>query len=357
MSHEDVILVTGSSGLIGNAVAARLASSYRIVGFDRIPPSRAHSNVYPVSVDLTSEEDVARAFKTLGGTHGKHLTAVIHLAAYFDFSGEPNALYETLTVEGTRRLIQRLSSLSVEQFVFSSTMLVHAPCTPGEFITEDSPLDPRWDYPISKVKAEQVIHVERGAVPAVYLRIGGVYTDRCNCIPLSHQIQRIYERWITSRVFPGPISHGQSFVHLDDLVDAIVATVDRRKSLPPECAILIGEPEPLTYDELQHQFARLIHNEEWETMQIPKAVAKTGAWVQNALPMEEEPFIKPWMIDFSDDHYALDISRAQQLLGWAPHHSLRDTLPKMVAALQADPENWYREHHLDFESISDSSPA
>jgi len=174
---------------------------------------------------------------------------------------------------------------------------------------------------------------------------------RCHSIPLAHQIQRIYERRLTSRVFPGHISHGQSFVQVDDLVEAFVTAVDRRRSLPPECAILIGEPEPLTYDELQHQFGRLIHNEDWETTQIPKAVAKTGAWVQNNLPMEEEPFIKPWMIDYSDDHYALDISRAQRLLGWAPRHSLRDTLPKMVAALQADPLNWYHEHHLNSEAI------
>lgn len=351
MSHEEIILVTGSSGLIGDAVAARLAGSYRVVGFDRTAPSRSHTHVYPLSVDLTSEADVARGFKTLVDTHGNHLTSVIHLAAYFDFSGKPNELYDRLTVEGTRRVLQRLASLSVEQFVFSSTMLVHAPCMPGQFITEDSPLDPRWEYPISKVKAEEVIHSERGSIPAVSLRIGGVYTDRCNCLPISHQIQRIYERWLTSRVFPGPISHGQAFVHLDDLVDAIVATVDRRKSLPPDCAILIGEPEPLTYDELQHQFARLLHNEGWETTQIPKAVAKTGAWVQNAIPIGEEPFIKPWMIDYSDDHYALDIGRAQRLLGWTPQHSLRATLPKMIGALRANPEHWYREHRLNSEAI------
>jgi len=162
MSHEEVILVTGSSGLIGNAVAARLASSYKVVGFDRTPPSRAHSHVYPVPVDLTSEEDLSRAFKTLLDTHGNRLMSVIHLAAYFDFSGEPNKLYDTLTVEGTRRLLQRLAPLSVEQFIFSSTMLVHAPCLPGQFLTEESPLDPRWDYPISKVRPNRLFIPNEG---------------------------------------------------------------------------------------------------------------------------------------------------------------------------------------------------
>ena len=64
------------------------------------------------------------------------------------------------------------------------------------------------------------------------------------------------------------------------------------------------------------------------------------------MPLVEEPFIKPWMVDLADDHYQLDISRARKTLGWKPRHSLRDTLPKMVAALKRDPAAWYREHEL-----------
>jgi dTDP-D-glucose 4,6-dehydratase len=60
-----------------------------------------------------------------------------------------------------------------------------------------------------------------------------------------------------------------------------------------------------------------------------------------------DPFIKPWMIDRANDHYALDITRARTLLGWEPKRSLRETLPKMIAALKADPLGWYRENKLE----------
>ncbi|MGD9889922.1 MAG: NAD-dependent epimerase/dehydratase family protein, partial [Dehalococcoidia bacterium] len=235
---------------------------------------------------------------------------------------------------------------TVEQFVFSSTMLVHAPCEPGQRIREDWPLEPAWAYPQSKVTTEQLIREQHGAIPIVLLRIAGVYDDQCHSIPLAHQIQRIYERTLISHVFPGNSSHGQAFLHLDDLVDALVQIVDRRALLPPELVLLLGEPETLSYDELQHSFGRLIHGEDWETREIPKALAKTGAWLQDHIP-GEEPFIKPWMIDRADDHYALDITAAHTMLDWWPKRSLRQTLPAMVAALKRDPLGWYRANKLE----------
>jgi hypothetical protein len=113
--------------------------------------------------------------------------------------------------------------------------------------------------------------------------------------------------------------------------------------------LLLGEPEVLSYDELQHTFGRLLLGEHLETLEIPSALAplaKAGAWVMEKLP-GADPFIRPWMIDRANDHYALDITRARKLLGWEPKHSLRATLPKMVAALKANPLRWYKENKLE----------
>jgi nucleoside-diphosphate-sugar epimerase len=256
-------------------------------------------------------------------------------------------MYERVTVEGTGRLVRAVRGLTVEQFLFSSTLLVHAPCSPGQRIDEDWPLEPKWDYPQSKVDTEELLRRERGDIPIVLMRIAGVYDDWCHSIPIAQQIQRIYERRMTSLVFPGDTSHGQPFVHLDDLVEACRLAVLHRASLPAELTVLVGEPDTLSYDELQRTIGRLVHGEEWETRQIPKVVAKTGAWLQDNVPLGEDAFIKPWMIDLADDHFALDISRARDTLGWQPRHSLRDTLPQMISALKTSPGDWYRENKLD----------
>ncbi|MEO6624680.1 MAG: heavy metal-binding domain-containing protein, partial [Burkholderiaceae bacterium] len=346
--EKNIILVTGSNGRIGDAVMRRLTGRFSdVVGFDRKAPAPPPPDCVSIAVDIASDDSVREGLRILREHHGTHIAAVVHLAAYYDFLGKPSPKYDQITVDGTGRLLRGLrEGFAVEQFIFASTMLVHRPGEPGVFITEDSPIGPTWAYPESKVRTEALIRAERGAIPAVILRLAGVYDDVCHSPPLAHQMQRIYERQFAGHLYSGETSHGQSFIHLDDVVGVIERTIERRAQLPPEVAILVGEPETLSYDELQHSFQRLIHGESWETHDVPGSIAKAGAWLQDHIP-GQDPFIKPWMIDRANDHYALDITRARTLLGWEPSHSLRQTLPKMVAALKADPFGWYREHGLE----------
>jgi nucleoside-diphosphate-sugar epimerase len=345
VNRKEVVIITGSTGLIGSPTVKRLAADYLAVGFDRRGSPHPRPEAECVCVDITDDESVRAGLARVRYAYGPRIGAVIHLAAYYDFSGEPSSQYEEVTIRGTERLLRALQAFEVGLLVFSSTMLVHAPCLPGQSINEAWPLEPKWDYPQSKVMTERVIHAERGRIPAVILRMAGVYDDRCHSIPLAHQLQRIAERKLISHVFPGDITHGQAFVHLDDVIEALWLAVERRAGLPPETVLLLGESETLSYDELQRTFGRLIHNEEWETREIPKSLAKLGAWIEDHIP-GEDPFIKPWMIDLADDHYALDISLARSVLGWTPKHSLRETLPKMVRALKEDPVKWYAENQL-----------
>jgi len=352
---DGIVVVTGSNGRIGDAVMRRFAGRFEsVVGFDREAPAPPPPGCVYIPVEITSDDSVRQGLRTIRDHHGAHVASVIHLAAYYDFFGEPSTQYDDITVRGTGRLLRALRELDfeVEQFLFSSTMLVHRPAAPGQLITEEWPVEPTWAYPESKVRTEQLIREERGSARAVLLRISGVYDDLCHSIPLAHQIQRIRERRFTSRVYSGSTAHGQSFMHMDDLVEAIALAVERRATLPPEVAILLGEPDALSYDELQHTFARLLQGRELETLEIPAGLApltKAGAWVLGKLP-GAGAFIRPWMIDRANDQYALDVTRARTLLGWEPKRSLRLTIPRMIAALKADPVTWYRENGLGLPS-------
>ena len=339
---KEIVIVTGSCGRIGTQVVRKLGEKYRIVGFELLKAIYASKAEELVPVDLSSDESVHQAFRHIRDFYGNKIASVIHLAAYYSFREQHSDQYEKITVQGTRRLLEALKDFEVEQFLFTSTMLVHAPTAPGKAITEDSPIDPSWDYPLSKVHTEKLIHEMRGNIPTVILRVAGVYDDQCHSIPISNEIQRIYEKRFESHLFAGNLSHGSSFVHMDDLVDAISMAVDQRKNLPEELPLLIGESKTLSYDQLQRKIGKLFFGKEWITFSVPKWFAKIGAWVLCHLPGGEEAFIRPWMVSLADDHYELDINRAKKVLGWSPKKSLEGCLPKMVEDCKQDPEKFYK---------------
>ena len=344
---KPVVIITGASGSVGSSLAEALRPHYRVVGMDTSKPD---DDPDAIEFDLTSDDSVQDAMREFRERHGERIASVVHLAAYFDFSGEQRPQYQQVNVEGTRRLLRALQDMQVEQFVYSGTMLVHEAAEPGQRIDEDAPIRPRWAYPQSKAAAEKVIRDEHGDIPYVLLHLAGLYDDETAVPTLSQQIARIYERDLQGYLYSGDLDAGQSMVHREDMIDAFRRTIDRRDRLPDALTVLVGEPDAMGYEALQDALGELIHGEEWATLRVPGPVAKAGAWAQgaaepvvpDAIDQGNKPFIRPFMIEISSDHYALDISRARELLGWEPEHRVEDVLPRLVDALKRDPAGWYQ---------------
>ena len=342
-----IVLITGATGNLGRSLGKALGRDYRIAGLDL----KAQGADFPVfEADFTSGPSVELALRKFREAFGSNIASVIHLVAYFDFTGEDNPLYQSVNVEGTRHLLSALQDFEVKQFVYASTMLVHAPCRPGERIDEQQPIEPRWAYPKSKAAAEVVIRAEHKRIPYVILRLAGVYDEHSMVPTMAQQMARIYERDFQSYFYSGSTLVGQAMLHRDDMLEAFRRAVDRRDVLPPETEVLIGEPDAIGYDALQDKLGTLIHGvDDWPTVRVPKPIAAAGAWAQGKLEPAipdvidggEAPFIKPFMVAMADDHYALDIRRAHDLLGWEPRHRLKDELPRLVTALKNDPAGWY----------------
>jgi len=342
-SDRPTVLVTGSAGLLGRRVCERLRDDgYYVVGFDRVgapePPKGPH--LRDIELDITDYDNVRWAIEDVRKSRGTEIASVVHLAAFYDFSGEDSPLYREVTVHGTDRLLNHLTEFDLGQFVFSSTMLVHAPCEVGSRISEDSPLEAKWPYPESKIATEKLIVEGHPAVRSVLLRIAGVYTETGRQPTLVQQMKRIHDESFEGRVFPGNPEAGQACVHVDDAVDAIARTVAAREGIPGGTPILIGEPDPPSYQQLQVTLSELIHGTEWTTVRIPKWFAKAGAHLKQVVPGADD-FVRPFMIELADDHYALDIGRAKRLLGWSPTHDLLEELPGIVARMQEDPERFF----------------
>jgi len=345
----ELILLTGCSGRIGEVIVKKFqGQNVQIVGFDIVAPKFSQSNFEYMKLDLTSEEEITKTLEAVRKKYGNTIASFIHLAAYYNFQGGRWEMYQKLSIDATNHLMKAMKSFRCEQFLFSSSMLAMEPCVDTHTpLTEASPMSESWEYPRSKKITEADLKKNHGTVPLVILRIAGCYDDECHSIPISNQIQRIYEHQMTARLFPGDKTHGACYIHLNDVAEAVKLCVQKRKELPQETTLLLGEEDVMTYDDLQREISHLVNGNEITTIRIPKIVAKVGAWAQNTLPFMPKTFIKPWMIDLADDHYAVDISKTKELLGFAPKYLLRQTLPLMIKGLLRDPQKFYQDNGLE----------
>src|SRR3546814_11278456 len=120
MTDKPIVLITGASGNIGRSLASALQERYFVIGLDR----SSGDTDYPVlEADLTDEASIADALARIGSEHGRRIASVVHLAAFFDFSGEDKPQYQAVNVDGSRNLMRALQPFEVEQFVYSGTML------------------------------------------------------------------------------------------------------------------------------------------------------------------------------------------------------------------------------------------
>lgn len=342
--HQGTVIITGGSGLIGSALALALCDRYHVVAFDTAGPPHPPEKIDTIKVDLTSDTSVSGALEDLRRNRGNRIESVVHLAAYYDFTGRPSPMYDKVTVGGTERMLRSLRTFDVGQFVFASTSLIYGPGEPGHPQNEDAQINPKWAYPKSKAKAEKVVHDLHGSIPIAIVRIAAVYDEEGHSPPLANHLQRIAERWLIGRVYPGDVTHGQSFVHRRDLIDALERVVDRRAQLPPDVTLNLAS-ETVSYESIQRQLDLLLLGRESVIRHVPKVVARTGAWFLNALPGSGR-FIQPWMIDLADDHIELDSTRARTLLDWNPRRTVAETLPDMVATFRSDPEGFYKTNKL-----------
>ncbi|RKF15331.1 NAD-dependent epimerase/dehydratase family protein [Roseovarius spongiae] len=353
---KPVVLVTGSSGYLGAAVVRRLHEQYHVVGLDRHSPPHPPHQAECVCFDITDQGSVDQALARVRLAYGDRIAACVHLAAFFDLTGEDSPAYDAVTVEGTRRLLKGLQDFELEQFVFASTMLAHAPTSPGKPIDEDAPFDAKLPYRASKIRTEAMLREEKGDDNLVLMRPAGIYDDEGHSTFLAHQIARIHEKRFSGKVYPGDLSRGQAFLHLDDLLDAVERIVDRRADLPDVFPVLLGETDPIPFGELQRLIGRELHGEDWVTWNIPPKLAKLGAWAENRV-FGEDAFIRAWMVDISSDHYELDLSQAKRHLDWQPEHSLRADMPRILQNLKDDPYGWYSENGLNAARVSSAKVA
>ena len=294
---SDRILVTGSEGLIGNALRAVLmARSWEVAGLDLRGAGSGYGDV----------RDPGRVREAMAGCRG-----VVHLAAVSRVVWAERAPDDcrSTNIGGVRRVLEAAFQQPARPWVlFASSREVygqprHLPATEG------APLSPVNVYGRSKVEGERLMEEARaGGLRTAVVRLSNVYGSA-----LDHA-DRVVPAFARAAAEGSAIRIDGAectfdFTHIDDTVRGMVAAMDRLdagETLPP-VHLLTGAPTTLR-----------------ELAEMAMTVAG------RSVPVVEAP---PRPFDVSRFHG--DPSRAREVLGWEPRVGLREGLERLDRDLRA----------------------
>lgn len=312
MSDVHKILVTGSTGFVGQRLCAVLAQSGVAVR-EAVRVTREASNTREM-VTIGEIDELTDWRRAVEG-----VSVVIHLAgrAHVMREEQPDSLavYRRVNVMGTVRLAQEAASAGVRRFVFVSTIKVNGEATTDLPFTEENIPAPTDAYSVSKHEAEVALrHIGRTTgMKIVVVRPPLVYGPgvKGNFPSLM--------RWVW-RGLPLPFArcdNHRSFVGLTNLVDLLV-----KCAFHPAAAgetFFAADGEDLSTAELVRRVA-LAFGRPVRLLPVPESWLRVVAQLVGRAEMYERLC----------GSLQVDNGKARRVLGWSPPLSLDEELAHTV---------------------------
>jgi UDP-glucose 4-epimerase len=296
------ILVTGSSGHLGEALMRTLRSSqHDVVGVDVWPS--------PFTDRVGSIIDRAFVASVMRG-----VDAVLHAATLHKphVATRPRQDFVDVNVTGTLNLLEEAVSAQVSAFVFTSTTSVFgdalspSPDEPAVWITEDVVPIPKNIYGITKLAAEELcalIHRLHG-LPCVVLRTSRFF-------PEDDDLPERAAAHVDANLKLNELLYRRA--DIEDVVDAHLLALDRAPALGFE-RLIVSATSPFERADVA------------ELRRGPVAV------VARRVPDYAAEYARRgWSLESSIDRVYVN-ARARHTLGWHPRHDFASA----IACLRRD---------------------
>jgi UDP-glucose 4-epimerase len=324
------VAVTGASGNVGTALLRRLAEAgvthVRGLARRRPPETAPYDQVRWYLADLSEPDSEEVLAEFLDG-----VDAVVHLAWALLPDRQPDLLHR-VNVEGTERVLAAAGAAGVQHLVHMSSLGTYAAGPQDHPIGEDWPTTgiPTSTYSRQKSTCEVAVQDFAETFPEVTVSVTrptlvlqpdaaseiGRYFLGPYLFPLARAVPGQVARLLP---IPLPGELKLSFVHADDVADAIARILDRRAPGP----FNLTAPPIFDADGLAGALGA-------RRVPVPAVVLRTGmqvAFLSHLLQIE------PGWLDMGLGVPPLDTTRARIQLDWRAKHSGGDLLREFVAAL------------------------
>lgn len=316
-------LVTGSSGLLGACLTARLAERGRPLRLlDMVPPP---DGVPPgaefLQADLRDAAAVARACRDVEVVY--HLAAGQRMKPQFAAMSEQEIF--DMNLAAVRHVLAGAAATGVRKVVHISSSGVYG-IPRAVPVGEEHPQRPLGAYGRSKIAAETLCReaLERGLDVTVFRPMSLFGPGMTGVFVLLFD-------WVRTQKNVYLLGNGRNRVQMTsawDVADACLLAAERPES---RGAVLnVGSDDVPT---VREQVAALVRHagSRSRIVAIPAPLLRTGARVLNALRLSP---IVPEHYLLADSTFVLDVSRAKAVLGWRPRVS--------NVQMTIDAYEWYR---------------
>ena len=313
---REAILVTGGAGFIGSHLVERLlALGYRVVALDNFDPFYSPDEKRRnLTAALTNpafrlvEADCADPRQLEEGLADEPIDAIVHLAAKAGVRPSLNDPigYARANVMATQTLLEFARQRGIQRFVFGSSSSVYGNRDAIPF-SEDDPADrPVSPYAATKRAGEIICHTYAHlyGMRIIALRFFTVYGPRQRP---DLAIRKFATLMLDGQPVPvfGDGSAERDYTWIEDIIDGVVAALERTGRVDPEFEIInLGESRTTSVRRL----VDLIADALGVTPRIEFAPAQPGDVVRTCA----------------------DVSKAARLLGYRPRVPVEEGIPRFV---------------------------
>lgn len=340
------VIITGATGFLGGRLVRQLQKEYRIVAIGRRSPYEAGVPEGPdiewLRIDIGDFDRLREGFTRIRDLGGADL--LLHMAAYYDFTGLDHPEYRRTNVDGTRNVLELSEQLKLRRFIFASSIAACSFPEPGESVNEATEPTAPIAYARSKRAGEEIMREFRDRVPSCIVRPAAVFSNWCEYEPLDQFISTwCSHRW-NSRVLGGAGQWGIPYLHVRDLLSFFVRVVEKCDVLEPAEVLLASQDGSVTQMELFRAVTSAYFGKGRRPWLVPAWMAARGIrwreWLGRLTG--RMPFERSWMAEYIDRRLDVDCSRTRRRIDWAPNRELSviESVPAMMDNLKASPDEW-----------------
>lgn len=321
MTAREPILVTGATGFIGRRVVARLVAEGVRVRALVLPAEVATAGAGFAGDVEVSAGDIGDAAAVAAATRG--VSGIIHLAAVVGDWG-PAALFERVTVQGTRNVIDGAVAAGV-RLVLASSIVFYGDALGRDVCDEAHPVGrPLGHYSRTKQQQEQLAREAeaRRGLELVVVRPGNVYG-----VGSKLWVEEVAAQ--LRRGMPVLIDGGHQHAGLAH-VDAVVDVLVRALETPAARGRVYNANDggDVTWARYFGDLARLIGAGTPRSLPrwLVDGLARAGEAVWTRLGRASRPPITREAVNLVGSHHRTPIERARRELGFVPPVAYDDAI-------------------------------